>query len=57
MSTIKTLRIIAIIVSLIGIVLTGYAQGKGIENEYGYTLMITGGIIAALLFLFEKKSS
>ena len=51
----KTYQIISIVITLFGIGYTGYADGKGLDNNYG--LIITGFGIALSLFilLFSKK--
>ena len=50
----KTYQIISIVITLFGIGYTGYADGKGLDNNYG---IITGfGVVLSLfVLLFSKK--
>ena len=53
----KIYQIIAILISLSGVGVMGYSAGKGIENNYGYIMIVFGIALSLFVLLFGKKDN
>lgn len=51
----KIYQIIALLITLSGIGVMGYSDGKGLENNYGYIMMFFGIAMSLFILLFRKK--
>ncbi|MFK7982157.1 MAG: hypothetical protein AB8G86_19410 [Saprospiraceae bacterium] len=51
----KIYKIIPIVIALIGIGYTGYADGKGLDNNYGLIITGFGVVLSLFVLLFTRK--
>jgi len=53
----KIYQIVAIVITLIGIGVMGYYDGKGIENNYGYIMIFFGVALSIFILLFSGNEN
>ncbi len=55
MNNTKFLQILSVAISTIGVGYMGYTHGKGLDNNYGFYMVLFGLMLSIAVLLFGKK--